>query len=216
MCSSLRQTLSQVRDLAKYGKHMRRISSAGVMLCALTASALAETLPLPQGTSCRQGRWATALDFWIGDWNVVNASDGTPAGTNLVERVLDGCAVIENWHGLEKGDDGKSLFTYDARRHKWDQVWVTEDTSRPGGLKHKTMIALDYANVPVFQGIIEAGKKGRITDRTSLTPYSDGRVRQKIEWSTNNGKTWRTVFDAFYIRKNAKVESGNGKIGDPH
>jgi hypothetical protein len=108
------------------------------------------------------------------------------------------------------------MFTYDARRHTWDQVWVTEDTSRPGGLKHKTMIALNYANVPVFQGTIDAGKKGRTVDRTSLTPYTDGRVRQKIEWSKDNGKTWKTVFDAFYIRKNAKIDPGNAATGDPH
>jgi len=195
---------------------MRRIFGAGAMLCALAAVALADTLPPPKGAPCRVGRWATALNFWIGDWKVVNASDGSPAGTNLVERVLDGCAVIENWHGVERGDDGKSMFTYDARRHTWDQVWVTEDTSRPGGLKHKTMIALNYANVPVFQGTIDAGKKGRTVDRTSLTPYTDGRVRQKIEWSKDNGKTWKTVFDAFYIRKNAKIDPGNAATGDPH
>jgi hypothetical protein len=78
------------------------------------------------------------------------------------------------------------------------------------------MIALNYANVPVFQGTIDAGKKGRTVDRTSLTPYTDGRVRQKIEWSKDNGKTWKTVFDAFYIRKNAKIDPGNAASGDPH
>jgi len=194
---------------------MRRILLAGIACAALGTSALADTLPAPSGTPCRSGRWSTALDFWVGDWKVVNASDGSLAGTNLVERMLDGCAVMENWHGVDKGDDGKSLFTYDARRHTWDQVWVTQDTSRAGGLKHKTMIALNYAGVPVFQGKIVSAK-GTILDRTSLTPYTDGRVRQKIEWSKDGGKTWKTVFDAFYIRKGAKPDLGNSPTGDPH
>lgn len=194
---------------------MRRILWAGFTLCALAGAAMANTLPPPNGTPCRTGRWSTALDFWVGDWKVINASDGSAAGANLVERVLDGCGVIENWHGVDKGDDGKSLFTYDATRHTWDQVWVTQDTSRPGGLKHKTMVALNYAGVPVFQGKI-ATPKGTIFDRTSLTPYTDGRVRQKIEWSKDNGKTWKTVFDAFYIRKGVKADLGNSPSGDPH
>ena len=76
----------------------------------------------------------SAVSFWVGDWTVVNATDGSPAGDNRIERRLDGCAITESWRGIVKGDDGMSLFTYDARRHNWDQVWVTQDTSRPGGL----------------------------------------------------------------------------------
>jgi hypothetical protein len=208
-------TLTQTGGLAKQERRMRKILFAAVLFAGIGNMALADTLPPPNGTPCRTGRWATALDPWIGDWKVVNASDGSLAGTNLVEASLDGCAVTENWHGVDKGDDGMSLFTYDARRHVWDQVWVTQDTSRAGGLKHKTMIAFNYGNVPVFQGKIVSAK-GTIIDRTSLTPYSDGRVRQKIEWSKDNGKTWQTVFDAFYIKKGANPDLGNSPSGDPH
>jgi hypothetical protein len=63
--------------------------------------------------------------------------------------------------------------------------------------------------IGVRQGVIAI-------DRTTLTPWLDGRVRQTIEWSKDSGKTWKTVFDAFYIRKGAKPDLGNSPSGDPH
>jgi len=194
---------------------MRRILLAGAIIGFCSAAAAAP-LPAPTGAPCRSQAQGRVLDFWVGDWKVVDAKDGSLAGTNLVERVLEGCAVIENWHGVTPHDDGKSLFTYDARRHTWDQVWVTEDTSRAGGLKHKTMTGVLYANAVRFQGAIDRGKGVVILDRTTLTPWLDGRVRQTIEWSMDKGKTWKTVFDAFYIRKGAKPDRRNAPGGDPH
>jgi hypothetical protein len=195
---------------------MRRILWGVAIFAALGGAALAGTLPTPHGTPCRSQMQGRALDFWVGDWKVVNAKDGLLAGTNLVERVLDGCAVIENWHGVTAGDDGKSLFTYDARNHIWEQTWVTQDTSRPGGLKHKKMTGILYANAVRFQGTIAVRKGVTLIDRTTLTPWLDGRVRQTIEWSKDGGKTWKAVFDAFYVRKGAKPDLGNSPSGDPH
>jgi hypothetical protein len=193
---------------------MRSICLAAVLLLATPGLLAAGTLPAPASRPCLEQPRGRALDFWVGDWKVVNAADGTAAGENRIERLLDGCAVTETWHGVEKGDDGMSLFTYDARRHVWDQVWVTQDTSRPGGLKHKTMTGILYANAVQFQGAI-ATPKGQVLDRTTLTPWRDGRVRQTIEWSKDGGKAWRVVFDAFYIRKGSP-NPGASPFGDPH
>lgn len=182
-----------------------------VLLLSLPAHAA--TLPAPTGQPCREQPTGRALDFWIGDWTVTNA-DGSKAGENRVERMMGGCAVTENWHGIDKGDDGMSLFSYDARRKTWDQVWVTPDTSRPGGLKHKTMTGILYAGAVRFEGGIVARNGTAILDRTTLTPWRDGRVRQTIDWSKDGGKTWRTVFDAFYNRKD-RPDLGASAGGDP-
>ncbi len=195
---------------------MRGILAAAAIATALGTMATADTLPTPHGIPCRSDMRGRALDFWIGYWKVVDAKDGSLAGTNLVERKLDGCAVIENWHGVTAGDDGMSLFSYNARAHTWEQTWVTQDTSRAGGLKHKKMIGVFYGNAVKFQGAIDRGKGQIILDRTTLTPYRDGRVRQTIEWSKDNGKTWKAVFDAFYIRKGTNPDLGNSPSGDPH
>lgn len=36
------------------------------------------------------------MDFWIGTWNVVNGR-GELEGHNRIDKVLNGCAIIENW-----------------------------------------------------------------------------------------------------------------------
>ncbi|HEX3672671.1 MAG TPA: hypothetical protein VHU87_00220 [Rhizomicrobium sp.] len=184
-----------------------------VLALALPLAAQADVLPAPAGHPCREQATGRALDFWVGDWTVTNA-DGTKAGVNRIVQTLGGCAVTENWHGVTAGDDGMSLFTYDARRHTWDQVWVTPDTSRAGGLKHKAMTGVLYAGAVRFEGTIVT-PKGPLIDRTTLTPWRDGRVRQQIEWSKDNGRTWKTVFDAYYNRK-GRPDLGAPAGGDPH
>jgi hypothetical protein len=62
------------------------------------------------------------LDFWLGEWSV-RTRDGAPAGTNLVECVLGGHAVLEHWRSVA-GDEGKSLFHLDRPAGTWKQVRV--------------------------------------------------------------------------------------------
>ena len=183
---------------------------------ALAAPLTAQPAPLPAPTSqpCREQALGRALDFWIGDWNVTNV-DGSKAGENRIERILGGCAVIEHWHGVDAGDDGVSLFSYDAARHLWEQVWVSEDTSRPGGLKHQKLTGVLYANALRFAGRIVLRNGKTILDRTTLTPLRDGRVRQTIEESKDGGRTWRTAFYAYYNRK-TRPDLGARAAGDPH
>src|SRR5262245_23242534 len=66
----------------------------------------------------------TALDFWLGRWDV-RSVDGVSAGTNLVERVLGGYAILEHWRDVADCE-GKSLFFFDHSVSTWRQVWVME------------------------------------------------------------------------------------------
>lgn len=152
---------------------------------------------------CRADKAGRALDFWVGTWTVTNAA-GTTLGHNRIDRVLSGCALIENWQGVRAHDEGKSLFTFDAARHLWQQVWVTPDTSRPGGLKHKTMTTARDDGAVRFEGEIALPDGTTMRDRTTLTPLPDGRVRQVIARSRDGGATWTTGFDAFYTRGKRK------------
>lgn len=197
---------------------MRKIAalSAAFFACALAGTCV-QAAPLPPGRTpapCRDDAKGRALDFWVGAWTVTNA-DGTKAGTNTITRLLNGCAITEEWRGLTPDDVGMSLFTYDARARRWEQTWVTPDTTRPGSLKHKTMTAMLYANAVRFEGTIRAPGGKSIIDRTTLTPWRDGRVRQTIEWSRDGGKSWETRFDAYYNRV-GKPDLGARHGGDPH
>lgn len=113
------------------------------------------------------------LDFWVGDW-VVKVR-GRQVGTNRIETILDGCAVMEHWIAAG-GGEGKSLFYYHPVTQAWTQVWVTGRATAPGGLKEKRLVET-LANGGVrFQGEIPLAGGGSYWDRTTLTPLDGGRV----------------------------------------
>jgi hypothetical protein len=61
------------------------------------------------------------FDFWVGKWDVFGGPN--LAGSSLVESVLDGCAMVENWTSASFGK-GRSLNAYDASTGMWSQMWV--------------------------------------------------------------------------------------------
>jgi hypothetical protein len=135
------------------------------------------------------------LDFWLGRWDV-QSGDGQKVGTNQIEKILDGCAVVENWTDQE-GNEGKSFFYLDNFSQKWKQVWV-EDT---GGMKEKVFLEESQNGTVRFQGTVKSRNGQIILDRTTLTPLSKNQVRQVIEISRDEAGSWITVFDAIYVRK---------------
>lgn len=137
-------------------------------------------------SECGQLPHMHALDFWIGRWDV--SQGGQLVGTNTIESTLNGCAVLEHWRDVE-GGEGTSLFYYDQSADRWKQVWITNKALDAGGTKEK-IEQTEYTN----NGRIRF--QGR--DRTTLTREPNGKVRQLIESTPDNGKTWRATFDAIY------------------
>lgn len=146
---------------------------------------------------CRQSPRMHALDFWLGQWDVLQG--GQLVGTNTIEATLDGCAIFERWRHV-RGGQGTSLFYYDRDTQCWKQVWVTDKALAVGGTKVKSEQREFTADGRIrFQGEYSAPEhKTTITDRTTLTRERDGSIRQLIEISTDGGRTWRTMFDAVY------------------
>jgi hypothetical protein len=137
------------------------------------------------------------LDFWIGNWDVYDNHDGTLNGNDIVEKIVGGCAIVENWKEADGGGEGKSLFYYQRARKQWKQVWVTD----AGPIKEKQLIEETKLGGVRFQGeILHPDGKSHL-DRTTLTPLPSGRVHQVIEISRDGGKTWQNVFNADYRRR---------------
>lgn len=143
---------------------------------------------------CRDPLYAQ-LDFWVGEWTVWAGDE--QAGHNRIEKILGGCALLEHWTSAS-GGEGKSLFYVDDAG-AWQQVWVTERATEPGGVKAKTQVDDAPESSVRFQGVISRDG-GSYLDRTTLTPNEDGSVRQLIEISTDDGMTWTATFDAVYRR----------------
>jgi hypothetical protein len=132
------------------------------------------------------------FDFWIGSWNVTE--HGKPAGTNRIERLLDGCALLENWSGAG-GGAGKSLNFYDANDGLWHQTWIDRNGGAlflsgrfENGVMSLTGTRAASANRP--------GARNRIT----WTPLRGGKVRQLWESAPLDQEQWTVQFDGLYER----------------
>lgn len=139
------------------------------------------------------------LDFWLGEWDVFSGE--RKVGTNRIGKILDGCAITEEWAGAG-GGEGRSLFYFVPTTGEWKQVWVTDTATRTGGVKEKVLIGATDGGGLQFQGRILDGAGEAWYDRTTLTPLPSGDVRQLIEISQDSA-SWQTIFDAVYRRSGA-------------
>ena len=136
------------------------------------------------------------FDFWVGEWNVVDASSGITAGSSHIEKELGQCVIWENWTSANTNYAGKSYNTYNADLKRWEQFWV----DNVGGMIH-------------FYGGLKDGVMDFYTDEM---PQADGttlkrhlqffnlgpdKVRQFSQGSTDSGKTWKVEYDFTYNRR---------------
>lgn len=185
----------------------RRWGPAVVALAMAATLAAPVTAQPPRAPACADDPAFGWLDFWVGDWKVMIG--GQQVGTNRIRKVLDGCAVTEEWTDA-RGREGRSLFYVSPGSGGWRQVWVTDTALAPGGVKEKRLIARFPNGALRFQGEIAA--EGLVVlDRTTLTPLENGHVRQVIERSDDGGATWRTGFDAVYVPATAGSVRGQNR-----
>lgn len=133
-----------------------------------------------------------AFDFWIGEWEVW--ANDQRAGTNRIERVLDGCALSEHWRGAS-GLEGRSYNAWDAATGRWRQFWVAAQGNvlqLEGGMRGGAMVLEGVRPHP------QSGAPQR--QRIAWTRNADGSVRQLWETSDDDGATWRVAFDGRYRR----------------
>lgn len=129
------------------------------------------------------------LDFWVGEW-VVRGPDGDVAGRSTIESIMDGCAIHEEWSS--QNVRGTSLSMYDPGTDTWRQFWVDNrgvSLAQEGGW---TGSAYQLRTARV-------GSDGRLRHiRMTLTPMTDGTIRQLQERSEDGGETWSVIFDGRY------------------
>lgn len=163
----------------------------------LSSLALA-ILPLPLATGAVSSQACSSaehrqFDFWLGDWDVFTP-DGKPAGTSRIERITDGCAVLENWAG-KRGLTGKSLNIYDVADQQWHQFWVDSSGTRimlDGTFADGKMVLQSNTTDRKRPGV-------KVTQRITWSKNADGSVRQLWDTSEDAGKTWTVSFDGKYV-----------------
>ena len=126
------------------------------------------------------------FDYWLGEWDV--EIGGQKFAHSSIQLVLDECVIFENYTDA-KGYAGKSFSIWDATTKKWEQRYV--DTTGAfhtwtGGLENGRMVF--YWKTNVLQRMIYE-KEG------------PDRVRQLIDSSSDDGKTWTPSYNGLYIRR---------------
>jgi len=163
---------------------------------AIAAALVAAALPAAARST--ESRCAAAeyrqFDFWAGDWDAYDADDmSRPAARVHVDPILDGCALREDYHGVN-GLVGQSLNTYDSVRRVWHQSWVTNR----GQL---LVLEGELRDGKMTLRATEATAKGPVLWRAAWIPQPDGAVRETAETSSDGGKSWKPAFDMVFRRR---------------
>jgi len=169
---------------------LARLTASTLGLLVLAAPLAAQNAP---PTPCQDSARFGEFDFWVGEWDVF-VGNGSRAGTNRIEKVEQGCLVIEHWNGAG-GGTGTSVNFYDPGRRVWRQLWVSSGDvviEIEGGLRDGSM---------VLEGTLTDTQGQSQPFRGTWTPGPDGSVRQHFEISQDDGATWSTWFDGRYVRR---------------
>ncbi|GHF27279.1 hypothetical protein GCM10017044_22910 [Kordiimonas sediminis] len=135
------------------------------------------------------------FDFWLGDWEVTDASTGKVAGENTIVSIENNCALLETWTSAT-GGTGRSLNFYNPESGKWRQLWISAGAYSidfDGGLKDGSM---------VLEGTIWYYQNNQTEQfRGTWTLLEDGSVRQFMEQYNRQTNMWDVWFNGIYKRK---------------
>jgi len=141
---------------------------------------------------------ARQFDFWVGTWNLewADAKGTKLSGTNTITKILNGCAIEENFSTAGSSPFiGKSLSLFDARNGRWKQTWVDNAGAYldfVGEFKDGKMTLSREAVNP-------QGKK--IMQRMVFSEIKKDSIRWDWESSVDDGKTWTSNWQLNYKRK---------------
>jgi len=138
------------------------------------------------------------FDFWIGEWEVFN-QQGQKVGENRIQKVMQGCLILENWKSV-RGSAGTSMNYYDPASNTWKQNWVDENGRviwYNGNVRDNAMY---------FEGEL-IDHEGRIEfAQVVIKLLPNGNIHHLIKHSKDSGKTWYSWFDGIYIKIKTEME----------
>jgi Protein of unknown function (DUF1579) len=165
-----------------------------VALPALLASLGAHAQPAPvYGCNSPESK---LLDFWVGTWEISHVDEGKPVKShNQVTKILEGCAVLEEFTGAPGSKlDGRSFSSYDRATKQWKQTWVDNTASYldfTGGMVDGKMIF-------VREAVQKDGRK--FLQRMVFQDIKTNSVKWLWQKSEDGGKIWKTQWEIDYRR----------------
>jgi YD repeat-containing protein len=137
---------------------------------------------------CAEDADHRVFDFFVGHWTA-STPDGTVAGTNRIEAVLGGAALVERWTSVN-GYTGTSLNRLDTATGTWRQTWVDDQGD-----------VVEFVDGRYDDGAMRFSAHRDGVDRR-LTFFHEGpdALRQLSEQSDDGGATWSVEYDLRYRR----------------
>ena len=134
-----------------------------------------------------------AFDFWVGRWDVFRTDTNALVAHSVVELMYDGCALRESWmpHGRAGGG---SLSSWVPGERRWRQTWVDSQNGYAtfeGGMQGAAMVLTG-------RWLGYSGPGTEVLARMTYSRREGGAVSQRVEASTDGGRTWRLAADFLY------------------
>ena len=160
-----------------------------VLLVCLLFAIEAQAQPRPP--ACDAPEWRQ-FDFWVGDWDLTYGDGGK--GRNRITKILDGCAILEEFAGAPGTTlHGKSFSTFDRGARRWKQAWVDNTGSYldfTGGMEGDRMILSR-----------DAEREGRrFRQRMIFTDIKAQSLKWLWQRSDDDGASWKTLWEIDYKR----------------
>lgn len=168
-----------------------RLARTFFVLAAMASASIAAETP---AMACPEGSDYRLLDFWKGEWNVVESKtpdDGAMARAS-VSAIADGCGLYERY---EQNDGllGEAILGYDPVRKEWQQTWISNRGSMMvlrGTFKEGILTLEGDAHL----------KTGKVVRQRIHWQASEAGVREWAEVTKDGGTTWEEAFDVLFIR----------------
>lgn len=171
---------------------MRQITlqvAAVLFLVQISPLALSPARSGPGEPACAAPEYHQ-FDFWVGDWDSLEADTGKQEARLRVTRILDGCVIHEDYQSVS-GHKGESFSVYDATRKVWHQTWVTnrgelltiEGQFQDGEMKLTGSDLTANGQKRVVRGVWK--------------PVAGG-VRETAVISLDDGQSWKPWFDLIF------------------
>jgi len=134
------------------------------------------------------------FDFLVGEW-VVRDTGGGKVASDRVKQAENGCALVGLWTD-QFGQTGTALMWFDVRSQKWRQTRISAT-----GAFIESSGNLDRRGAMVMEGdmVTTTARVSRV--RTTWEPQPDATLRLRVEQSDDSGRTWFTIVDTVYERR---------------
>jgi hypothetical protein len=137
---------------------------------------------------------SSQFNFWIGEWELT--WNDTSKGTNSVKRVLDGCAVQENFNDAVNSFTGMSWSIYNPQAAIWQQTWIDNQ----GGYIVLTGKFEKGEMILATKPVLSSGGKQSLSRMIFYNIRPDS-FDWNWESSTDGGKAWKLNWKIHYQRK---------------